>query len=493
MSKFAGLIGRKSGGSALDRSAAGETGGRDDNLIELDQELFSPSGTQLGEENEAVRTLLIDAELRINELDVVKQAFGKLVEPVNKTLRALETTKSEKLGLQNTLNATRIAYGKLRGEHEAMQKRADTLENECLRLQEDLDLAQDYVNTLESTKAELTGELTAKRIDMADLQRQLHEGDAELETTRSENTRISERLAIADKKIVELESELSTTQQKLMLAERDRVAVQSALDESVTESGRLSRRLAELENALAASQSRLRQLEGRLSESETERTKLAQTLDESREKHQNESSTARARLESVQARAAATEKLLDEARQELAVRAEELRTYERRMAEATMVRNVIEGKLGQIESGVAGRDSQIRELEQARGNLMERNDVLSKAVATRETAYNRAQERIGSLEERIELLESELRSVRESSDLQIEELSSQLQRERSERSIAEGALDAARKDVARLMREIATLQQRPASASGSERVTPASSPPSPPERLPPTPMLQNVA
>ena len=223
---------------------------------------------------------------------------------------------------------------------------------------------------------------------------------------------------------------------------------------------------------------------------EAERTKLAQGLDENRERHQNESNTQRMRFDALQARATATEKLLDEARTELATRAEDLRTYERRIAEATLMRNVIEGKLSQIELGIAGRDSQIRELEQARTNLMERNDVLSKAVATRENAYNRAQEKIGSLEERVHLLDAETKAARETSDIQIEDLGAQLQRERSERTIAEGALEAARKDIARLREELARLQQRPAPSAGPERVIPAASPP---DRLPPAPMLQHVA
>ena len=237
MSKFAGLIGRRPNGSAVDHSADVDSRNKNENLIELDQELFSPTGIQLGEENEAVRHLLIDAELRVRELDTVKEAVGRLVEPVSKTLRALEAARTDKLGLQNTLSATRVSYGKLRSEFEATQKRAEALENECLRLQEDLDLAQDYVNSLEAAKSEQTTELTARRIEMADLQRQFHEVDAELQTTREENVRLGERLVTTDKKIVQLESDLNTTQQKLTLAERDRAAVQSALDESVTELG----------------------------------------------------------------------------------------------------------------------------------------------------------------------------------------------------------------------------------------------------------------
>src|SRR6185503_11027759 len=64
--------------------------------IELDNELFSPIATLLGQENEAV----------------------------SKTLRAYEETKSEKLSLQGALNSTRVAYDKLRVDLTATEKKA---------------------------------------------------------------------------------------------------------------------------------------------------------------------------------------------------------------------------------------------------------------------------------------------------------------------------------------------------------------------------------
>src|SRR5687767_15677456 len=67
--------------------------------IELDHELFSPIATQLGQENEVVRNLLLDAEHKIGELEIIKRSIGKLVDPVSKTLRDYEETKSEKLSL----------------------------------------------------------------------------------------------------------------------------------------------------------------------------------------------------------------------------------------------------------------------------------------------------------------------------------------------------------------------------------------------------------
>jgi chromosome segregation ATPase len=484
MSKLGGLLGLKTGPSAEREQALPAPAPL---AIELDQELFSPIANQLGEDNEIVRNLLADAEYRINELDAVKETIGRLLEPVSKTLRAFEIAKSEKLSLQTVLNTTRVAYGKLRNELAAIEKKASALESECLRLQEDLSIAQEYVKALESAKTDQSAELTVRTSEIADLQRRLQHETAELQAAREENRRVQERIIVADKKMIEADTAMETARHKLAQSDKEHGALQRSLDETLAESARLSRRLMEADNALTASQARLRQLETNLSEAESERTRLALALDETKEKHQSDINGQRMRFEALQARATTSDKLLDEARQALNARAEEIRTFERRLAEATATRNVIEGKLGQIGAGLAERDAQIRDLEQARSALAERNEAMAKAVATRESAHNRAQERIVALDERINQLEAELKASRETAELQIEELTAQLQRERLDRTMAEGALEAGRKDVARLLRELATQQQhhpRPAAP-----VAPAATP----DHLPLAPRLRSVA
>ena len=128
-------------------------------------------------------------------------------------------------------------------------------------------------------------------------------------------------------------------------------------------------------------------------------------------------------------------------------------------------------KLGLIEEALAERNARIKELDHARTALAEQNDLLTKAVSTRENAYNRAQEHIVSLEERIQLLESEVKATRQVNDAEIEILNAKLQREQIARTMAEGAVEAGRKDIARLLQELATLQYRPQTQSPAAEAT----------------------
>lgn len=430
------------------------------NVVELDNELFLPVATQLGEENETIRNLLIEAEHKINELDAIKRSIGRLIDPVGKTLRALEETRTEKIGLQAALNNTRTSNSNLRAELGAAEKKVAMLESEGARLRETLTVAQQKVNTLESVKSEQITELSARRTQVADLQRRVQQQSGELQVARDENRRLTERVTLADKQTVQLESEFEGAKQKLMVAEKERSTLQKSLDKSFVELTGVSQRLLDTDKALAATQLRLQKAEQGLAEAEAERHRLATALDDANQRHQSEIISQRSNFETLQARATLTDKLLEEARQSMLERAEEIRAFDRRLADSTRTHTVIGEKLGLIEEALAERNAKIKELEQARATLAEQNDSLAKAVSTRENAYNRAQEHLSALEERIQLLEGEIKATRQANEAELEVLNAKLQREQIARTVAEGALDAGRKDIARLVQEVASLQYR---------------------------------
>src|SRR5919107_1540706 len=118
MSKIAALLNRKP--AATIRFPDNP----DNTPIEVDEELFSSIGAELGGNNELLRNLLLNANAKIGELDGIKSAVNQLVGPVSKALREFETEKAEKINLQAALSATRTAYGKLRNEVSEFERKA---------------------------------------------------------------------------------------------------------------------------------------------------------------------------------------------------------------------------------------------------------------------------------------------------------------------------------------------------------------------------------
>jgi len=440
--------------------------------MELDDELFFPIATQLGQENEAVRNLLMDAEHKIGELETIKLSIAKLVDPVCNTLRDYEETKSEKLILQRALNSTRDACNELRDDLGAAEKKAAAFKAECIRLQEIVATAQQSVAALERSKTEQLAELSAYRSHIAELQRHAQQQASDLQLTCDENRRLGERVATADQRTVQLEGQAQTAQQKAMQANQERAAMQASLDKTLGELAQTARRLSDADKALASTQARLKAMETNLAEVQAERSRLAAALDEANHQHRDKMNLLNSRFETVQARAILTENVLEEARQALMARANEIHTFERRVIEASTAHDVVAEKLSRTEAVLAERELQIKDLEQARMVLTEQVHKLIQAATAREGAYDGAQQTIKEQKDLVEMLEVQLNAARSSNEMQFEHLNAQLQREQLDRSMAEGALEAGRKDVARLLHEIGALRGQSLAEGATEAPAP---------------------
>jgi len=441
--------------------------------VELDEDLFVPIATKLGEENEAVRILLLDAEHKIAELDTIKRSIAKLLDPVTSTLRNYEETKSEKLILQRALNNAQQVCTRLRDDLAAVQKKAAAFKAECVRLQEAAAAAKQNMAALERNNARQLAELAEHRTRAAELQNLAQRQASELQSGRVENLRLGERAIAADQQIGQLEAELQMIQQQAKQAKQERAAAQLSLEKAFNELAQTARALSEAEKAHAATAARLQAAERNLADLQSERTALSATLDEAVHQHRDKLNVLSSRLETVQARSNLTENLLNEARKALASRGDEIRALERRLIEASTAHSATGEKLGSAEVALAEREARIKELEAERVALTEHGRKLIQVANEREAAHREAQQQVGAQSELATRLQDELDAARSSHELQIEDFKAQLQREQLERSMAEGALEAARKDMARLLQEISALRGLP--------VAPSPAPPSAPQ------------
>lgn len=481
MSKFGGLFARKSS-SLLDTlaepsptgvtpfpgttlpTAAKQTiapvpAAPADNVLELDEELFSTLGAQVGNDNETLRNLLLDANAKIGELDAIKAAVGKLADPVGKALRAYETEKSEKLSLQTVLNNTRTAYGKLRNEIADIEKKAAQAEQECSALRQELSSTQSVLRTVEATKSEIAIDIAARRAQIADLEGRLTQETGETAALRAENTRLDERLTAMNKRVIALESDLNAARQRLLMADDEKRVQQATLDRLSADGAKLTRKLTETEASLSATQGRLRHVEGNFAEINNERARLVSALDESNERHEHELNSQRMRFDALQARASATDNLLGEARDHLLARAEEIRDFDRRLHDVTTERDNLQARVAGLEADRIRRESEIKEMDQSRSTLMERSGALTRAYAAKEAALARAEDSIAALGGQLDQLSRERTHDKMLAEQAIEELKAALQREKLDRAVVEGALEAGRKDFARVMREVMSLQR----------------------------------
>ena len=356
------------------------------------------------------------------------------------------------------LAESRASYDTLRTEFYQIERKATALEAETERLREDLELSRESNRGLESTQIELSNDISARMTQISELERQLTQETAERRSVTEARRLLQDQFDTGEQRISELEGELAAAQEKLALLEDEKRQLQLSVDQALNETARLTRRLTESENTLTATRAQLGKVEASFAEAYAERGRLGALLDESKEQHQAERNSQNMRLDALQSRAATAERLLAEARQNLLARTEEVRAFDRKSVEATIGRNNSEKRLAQIEAAHEARERQIKDLESARTALTERHNAITKTLKTRETALSRAEEKIAALTERNGHLEADVQISRTNIEKRVEDLNSSLQRERMERAVVEGALEAARKDNSRLQSEVAALR-----------------------------------
>lgn len=431
-----------------------------ENPLEVDEELFSSLGAQIGNDNETLRNLLLDANAKIGELDAIKAAVARLADPVTKALRAFEAEKAEKINLQTVLNNTRTAYGKLRNEVAELEKKVQASDKECAALRQDLAASQNLLRAAEATKAEIAIEVGARRAQIADLEGRLAQQTTESNSQRDENRRLADKLTAVNKRVITLESDINAARQRLLMADDEKRALQTTLDKMNTDASRMARKLTETEASLAAAQGRLRHVENNFAEVNNERARLVAAVDEANERHDHELTSQRMRFEALQSRAATTDRLLGEARDHLLARAEEIRDYDRRLSDALSERDNLQARIGDMEAERIRREAEMKDMDQARATLMERSAALTRAFVSKEAALARADDATAALTAEIEALTAAKASDKELAERAIEELGAALRREKLDRAVVEGALEAARKDFARVMREVMSLQRQ---------------------------------
>ena len=443
-----------------------------DSTAQHDERTFADLGARMGEGNEALRNLLIDTDRRITALDDVKDAFRNLVKPIGTALQALEQENSDNFGLRNTLAELRTNHEAVRAESQALEKKAAELTSDNQSLRRELALVQQAARGLESNRAELTSEVVAARAEIANLESQLAQETANARALGEANQIFADHADSTDKRIVELQADCTLTREKLSLLETDKRSLQTALDQTLAESSRLSRRLAE--SALAAARTRLEQMEIGLASAENERTALCAARDETNERHQSEGYALNLRFEAMRSRAGTAEKLLSEVRQSLVARTEEIRVTERKVVEATIARNATEKTVERLAAARDALDTKVKELEQARTTLTERLNGLSETVKARETSLAHAEHKIKSLTDQVDQLEYETRTHRVKAAKRVEDLNEALQRARVEFAVAQGALETTRRDYARLQRGLSAEQA--VQQSGAEVDGPSDAP-----------------
>lgn len=377
------------------------------------------------------------------DLDVDEELFAALnfriasgeIDPQTTTLHAFEAERLEKLRAQEVEENARAERAR------ASRSKAATMQQEFADLQREIKAAQ-------AARTESERALVTRTIEVAELEKRLTTTEHETARLREENQGLKARLQASENRVTALQAALVAAP-PLPAYENENRPSRAPAESAAEQAARLSRRLAEAESVLSAAQNRLRQVEGNVAKVNTERARIALARED--ERHMQELLNQRTQFETVQERAKDTERVLADARKFLQPRTEALRVPEHRAFAPAFKHDAMHERLAELDAELSRRLSTPKPADAA-------SFAPPRAAGSEQAALARVTETNSVLSERIGRLEAALIAEKEDAAAAIEEIKAALRREKMERLATEGALETARRDFARLMRNALGVQ-----------------------------------
>ena len=256
------------------------------------------------------------------------------------------------------------------------------------------------------------------------------------------------------------ERELIETRERNGLLDHEVKRLQKVTEEQNYRLSGLTNRYAELETQLESTLQRASELETKLMGEQVLRQRIATQLAAERSSHQYDLSAVDMKIEGLNSRLSATDKILAHTRDQLRDKNETLRGVERSLKETTIEKNTVVRRLEASQQEVERQAAMVNELQRSRVELQERVEMLGKAIAAKDFQIESSDNKVASLSERIDQLTKRFEQDRNALEAANRRLTEELQNEKSERSLLQGALEIARESRVKIQKKYVALRKR---------------------------------
>lgn len=356
------------------------------------------------------------------------------------------------------------------GEHSELQAALSNAESMRQRLDE-----------VEQQLAELTGRATQAETALADAEARLalqetalREGEAETEQLKRERGEARAQLAevdearsaaarqladlieesaasrlradLADKRCADAEAAAEQLHQQRILAEQECTVFERRLEQASAEAAGLTKRVANLDEQLAAERRLTVELDTAKLAAEAETTAVKRQLEARLEARGEALGASEVKLETALARAGKLDELNADLRRRLAALSQREKSFEDEKANLLAALERAEGSTRAREQDIDAVRRDSLALEAARAAAVQRADDLARLAATREAAVKRAERQNAALKDRLEATQADHAHRQAVLDGRLSSIETQFERERAQRAMIEGALETARRD-----------------------------------------------
>ena len=439
-----------------------ETGNPRDQVILPDSvvEQQSREASELGNSHQNILN-------QFQRLDDVLAQFENVREFVVKARGSLDdifadhrTHRAENLALRSIIEQTSQSLSQSREQETQLRIRISALEIDVSGLAEELSNREVIIRGNQEEISLLKSHTMKQSARLNEIEQQLEEKNDEIEILQTENVSIRDREMFAEQQINQLSADNRLLNEKNSSLREELANLEQMFTNNSIELNNYSQRLAHAETELINRMNQVTSLKQTLAEAENERTRLLAQLDEISTTSASEKRTYEGRVEALIKRNEMLEKLLADARNEVNARSEAFRAAERGQVELKGTIRRLEKTTEKMTLDQENLQNEIRNLEQARAALKDRTNMLEKANKAKDAVISQNEDKMAQLSEQLSRSEHKNRLSMEAQSKRIAELITELEREKSERGLAEGRLESVRKERTRLQLELSTLRAR---------------------------------
>jgi crescentin len=424
--------------------------------------IVRPNGNldSVGQKNELIRVRFANMIDRLEEIRSLKEDFALLSEPVTDLIRSYPQ-------LQSRLMETEAVLRQETENTTALRRELSDLGSLHARTVDDLNAALSQLRKAESRIREQDSYIEDLRLNakdkeaiVADLENQLAIETERARNITEENQALRLEAQEADQTVARAERELIETRERNGLLDHEVKRLQKVAEEQNYRLSSLSNRYGEVETQLEATRQRASELETKLMAEQVLRQRLETQIDSERSSHQTDLSALDMKIEGLNSRLSATDKILAHTRDQLRDKNEALRGVERSLKETTIEKNTLDRRLESTQQEVERQVAMVNELQRSRIELQERVEMLGKAIAAKDFQIESSDNKVASLTERMDQLTKRFEQERSTLEAANRRLTEELQNEKAERSLVQGALEIARESRTKIQKKYVALRKR---------------------------------
>jgi crescentin len=407
---------------------------------------------EVGQRNELLHVRLSYMADRLEDLKSLADEFQDVSRPIEEIVEELPRAKARILEVEALLSREITESQKAKSELREITDRYSIVANENSGLANKTRLLQDAMGRSEIAR-------DGQQIKLVELGKLLSNAQQQLTGEADNRQRLDAEIVLLTTELVDSRDALKAFEESaarhaesVHRLEREQQRLQGVVEKQLLSVVDLEARNGELEKAVQDRSQELAQLRHRIDIDHAEHQKSQNGLQNTISALHAERSSLALQVDALQSRLAGSEQLLAQTREHLSEKDAAVRMADDTIRVAERERSALARQVTVLGQNSSHTFNQLEESQRTAENLSKRCDMLSKALAAKDAALENAVDKARSRSERVEELTKRFEHERVVLEAAHRRLVEELENERAERNIAQGALKIARESRSSLQR-----------------------------------------